>query len=107
LVAVQCLSEPGPLRRLQLESHQRSSFKGCSHDAQEFATHRVKIYGTSTRRQTDPVTMEPFNQFTKEDVRAIVDEARRYKRDVAAHVYGGPGAEAVILGGVRTIEHGP
>jgi imidazolonepropionase-like amidohydrolase len=67
----------------------------------------VKIYGTSTRRQTDPVTMEPFNQFTKEDVRAIVDEARRYKRDVAAHVYGGPGAEAVILGGVRTIEHGP
>jgi imidazolonepropionase-like amidohydrolase len=67
----------------------------------------VKIYGTSTRRQTDPVTMEPFEQFTKEDVRAIVDEARRYKRDVAAHVYGGPGAEAVILGGVRTVEHGP
>jgi imidazolonepropionase-like amidohydrolase len=67
----------------------------------------VKIYGTSTRRQTDPVTMEPFEQFTKEDVRAIVEEARRYKRDVAAHVYGGAAANAMILGGVRTIEHGP
>jgi imidazolonepropionase-like amidohydrolase len=67
----------------------------------------VKIYGTSTRRQTDPVTMEPFAQFSTEDVRAIVDEARRYKRDVAAHVYGGSAANAMILGGVRTIEHGP
>lgn len=38
---------------------------------------------------------------------AIVNEARRYKRDVAAHVYGGPAANAVILGGARTIEHGP
>jgi len=67
----------------------------------------LKIYGTSTRRQTDPVTMDPFEQFTKEDVRAIVEEARRYKRDVAAHVYGGSAANAMILGGVRTIEHGP
>lgn len=67
----------------------------------------VKIYGTSTRRQTDPVTMEPLDQFSTEDVRAIVAEARRYKRDVAAHVYGGAAASAMILGGARTIEHGP
>lgn len=67
----------------------------------------VKIYGTSTRRQTDPVSMEPFEQFTTDDVRAIVNEARRYGRDVAAHVYGGPAASAAILGGARTIEHGP
>jgi imidazolonepropionase-like amidohydrolase len=67
----------------------------------------VKIYGTSTRRQTDPVSMEPFEQFSAEDVRAVVDEARRYKRDVAAHVYGGRAADAVIHGGVRTLEHGP
>lgn len=67
----------------------------------------VKIYATSTRRQTDPVTLEPFEQFTADEVRLVVREAKRYKRDVAAHVYGGPGADAAILGGVRTIEHGP
>jgi imidazolonepropionase-like amidohydrolase len=67
----------------------------------------IKIYATSTRRQVDPTTMEPFAQFSLEDVRAVVAEAKRFKRDVAAHCYGGPAAQAVILGGVRTLEHGP
>jgi imidazolonepropionase-like amidohydrolase len=67
----------------------------------------VKIYGTSTRRQTDPIAMEPVHQFTEEDIRLAVTEAARYKRDVAVHVYGGKAAQAAILGGARTIEHGP
>jgi imidazolonepropionase-like amidohydrolase len=67
----------------------------------------IKIYATSTRRQTDPVTMEPFAQFSPEDVRTIVAEAKRFSRDVAAHCYGGPAAHAVIAGGARTLEHGP
>lgn len=67
----------------------------------------IKIYANSTRRQTDPVNMEPLPQFSEEDIKAVVAEAKRFKRDVVAHVYGGPGAQAAILGGVRTIEHGP
>jgi len=67
----------------------------------------VKIYANSTRRQTDPLAMEGLPQFKESDVRAAVEEAARFRRDVAAHVYGGPGAQAAILGGVRTIEHGP
>ncbi|MEV4253077.1 amidohydrolase family protein [Spirillospora sp. NPDC049652] len=67
----------------------------------------IKIYCTSTRRHVDPETMEPLHQMTVEDVSAIVAEAARYRRDVAAHAYGGDGAQAAILGGVRTLEHGP
>jgi imidazolonepropionase-like amidohydrolase len=67
----------------------------------------VKIYVTSTRRQTDPVTMRPFAQFNTKQIRTIVDEARRYGRDVAAHGYGGEAVDAAIQGGVRTLEHGP
>jgi imidazolonepropionase-like amidohydrolase len=67
----------------------------------------VKIYANSTRRQTDPVAMMGMAQFTAEDIEAAVEEAARFKRDVVAHVYGGAGAQAAILGGARTIEHGP
>lgn len=67
----------------------------------------VKIYANSTRRQTDPVAMAGMAQFTSADIAAAVEEAARFKRDVVAHVYGGPGAQAAILGGARTIEHGP
>lgn len=67
----------------------------------------IKIYCTGTRRHVDPQTMEPLHQMTAEDVGIIVAEARRYRRDVAAHAYGGDGAQAAILGGARTLEHGP
>ncbi len=67
----------------------------------------VKVYANSTRRQTDPVAMQGLPQFSVEEMKLIVNEARRFRRDVVAHVYGGPGAQAAILGGVRTIEHGP
>jgi imidazolonepropionase-like amidohydrolase len=67
----------------------------------------IKIYCTSTRKDVEPETMEPLHQFDIEDVRAIVKEAKRFRRDVAAHAYGGHGAQAAIQGGVRTLEHGP
>jgi imidazolonepropionase-like amidohydrolase len=47
-----------------------------------------------------------LSQVSLEDVKAIVDEARRWRRDVAAHAYGGEGAKNAIRGGVRSIEHG-
>ncbi|MCA1643001.1 MAG: amidohydrolase family protein [Acidobacteria bacterium] len=66
----------------------------------------IKIYATGTLRHVDPTTLEPLSQMSVEDVRAIVEEARRWRRDVAAHAYGGDGAKNAIRGGVRSIEHG-
>lgn len=66
----------------------------------------IKLYATGTLRHIDPVTMEPMSQVSIEDVKTVVDEAKRWKRDVAAHAYGGPGARNSVLGGVRSIEHG-
>jgi len=47
-----------------------------------------------------------LGQVSLEDVKAVVAEAKRWRRDVAAHAYGGEGAKNAIRGGVRSIEHG-
>lgn len=66
----------------------------------------IKIYATGTLRHIDRKTLEPISQFNEEQVRAVVEEARRWRKDVAAHAYGGDGAKAAVRGGVRSIEHG-
>ena len=66
----------------------------------------IKLYATGTLRHVDPVTLESLSQVSLEDVKAIVAEAKRWRRDVAAHAYGGDGAKNAIRGGVRSIEHG-
>ncbi len=66
----------------------------------------IKLYATGTLRHLDPDTLEPLAQVDEDEVRAVVEEARRWRRDVAAHAYGGDGARAAVLGGVRSIEHG-
>ncbi|HVT59235.1 MAG TPA: amidohydrolase family protein [Thermoanaerobaculia bacterium] len=66
----------------------------------------IKIYATGTLRHIDPVTLEPLSQLSEDEVRAIVAEAARWHRDVAAHAYGGAGAKNAIRGGVRSLEHG-
>lgn len=66
----------------------------------------IKLYATGTLRHLDPVTLEPLSQVSLEDVKAVVAEAARWHRDVAAHAYGGEGAKNAIRGGVRSIEHG-
>jgi imidazolonepropionase-like amidohydrolase len=45
-------------------------------------------------------------QFSVEELRAIVEEARRADRIVAAHCHGKPGIMAALQAGVKTIEHG-
>jgi imidazolonepropionase-like amidohydrolase len=45
-------------------------------------------------------------QFTDEELAAIVDEASRAERVVAAHCHGKPGIVAALRAGCRTIEHG-
>jgi imidazolonepropionase-like amidohydrolase len=66
----------------------------------------IKLYATGTLRHVDPVTLEPLSQVSLDDVKAVVAEAARWRRDVAAHAYGGDGAKNAIRGGVRSIEHG-
>ncbi len=66
----------------------------------------IKVYATGTLRHIDPVTLEPVSQFSEDDLRAVVEEAKRWRRDVAAHAYGGEGAKNAIRAGVRSIEHG-
>jgi imidazolonepropionase-like amidohydrolase len=66
----------------------------------------IKLYATGTLRHVDPVTLEPLSQVSLDDVKAVVAEAARWHRDVAAHAYGGDGAKNAIRGGVRSIEHG-
>ena len=45
-------------------------------------------------------------QFGRDELRAIVEEAARADRIVAAHCHGKPGIMAALEAGVRTIEHG-
>lgn len=45
-------------------------------------------------------------QFSDEELRAIVEEAARAERVVAAHCHGKPGIMAALRAGVKTIEHG-
>jgi imidazolonepropionase-like amidohydrolase len=45
--------------------------------------------------------------FTREELEAIVDEAHRRGRRVAAHATGSVGAQRAVEAGVDTIEHGP
>lgn len=66
----------------------------------------IKLYATGTLRHVDPVTLESLSQVSLEEVKAIVAEAARWHRDVAAHAYGGDGAKNAIRGGVRSLEHG-
>jgi imidazolonepropionase-like amidohydrolase len=45
----------------------------------------IKIYATGTLRHVDLKTLEPVGQLSLDEVEAIVTEARRWRKDVAAH----------------------
>ena len=66
----------------------------------------IKLYATGTLRHVDPESLESLSQVSLEEAQAVVAEAKRWRRDVAAHAYGGEGAKNAIRGGVRSIEHG-
>ena len=44
-------------------------------------------------------------QYSEEEIRAAVTEARRWGRPVAAHAHGAEGIKAAIRAGVRTVDH--
>jgi imidazolonepropionase-like amidohydrolase len=64
----------------------------------------IKLYVTGgvATPGTDPRT----SFYTREEIRAAVEEADRAGRPVAAHAYGGSGADDAIEAGVHSIEHG-
>jgi imidazolonepropionase-like amidohydrolase len=66
----------------------------------------IKLYATGTLRHVDSASLEALGQVSLDDVKAVVAEAKRWRRDVAAHAYGGEGAKNAIRGGVRSLEHG-
>jgi imidazolonepropionase-like amidohydrolase len=45
-------------------------------------------------------------QYSDEEIRAAVTEARRWGKPVAAHAHGADGIKAAIRAGVRTVDHG-
>ena len=45
-------------------------------------------------------------QYSDEEIRAAVVEARRWGKQVAAHAHGAEGIKAAIRAGVRTLDHG-
>ncbi len=45
-------------------------------------------------------------QLTQEEMNALVDEAHRLRKKVAAHAHGAEGARCAIRAGVDSIEHG-
>ena len=53
---------------------------------------------------TGEIFFEPT--FTLDELKALVDEAHRHNRRLAAHAYGGEGLRNAIIAGVDTIEHG-
>src|SRR2546427_2275773 len=53
-----------------------------------------------------PYTTLFRSNFTDEEAKAIVDEAHRLGRRVAAHAIGADGIAAALRAGVNTIEHG-
>lgn len=69
--------------------------------------HRVDLIKVlATERSGTPQTDPNKQTFTDEELKAIVDEARKAGLAVAAHAQSDSGARAAAQAGVRSIEHG-
>jgi imidazolonepropionase-like amidohydrolase len=64
----------------------------------------IKIMASGGISTAGSTVMAP--EFTEEEFDAVVDEAHRRGRKVAAHGHGGPGVAAAVRAGVDSIEHG-
>lgn len=66
----------------------------------------IKIYGDYRRFRPTGEIEDLRVTMTPEEMSAVVDEAGRRHRPVAAHCYGDEAARQAIRSGVRSIEHG-
>ena len=66
----------------------------------------IKVYVDRAYYLLKDGSLSSVPTFTLDEVRAIVDEAHRLRRKVAAHAMARPGLENAITAGVDSIEHG-
>jgi imidazolonepropionase-like amidohydrolase len=66
----------------------------------------IKFYADRRYYVDASGALRSWVNFTDEELRAMVDEAHRLGRPVAAHAVGRDGVEAALRAGVNTIEHG-
>ncbi|HKW40257.1 MAG TPA: amidohydrolase family protein [Gemmatimonadales bacterium] len=66
----------------------------------------IKYYSDRRYYFTPDSVLRSWVNFTDEEARAIVDEAHRVGRPVAAHAIGADGIAAALRAGVNSIEHG-
>jgi imidazolonepropionase-like amidohydrolase len=66
----------------------------------------IKFYSDRRYYFTPDSTLRSWVNFTDDEARAIVDEAHRLGRKVAAHAIGSDGIAAALRAGVNSIEHG-
>jgi imidazolonepropionase-like amidohydrolase len=63
---------------------------------------KIMVSGGVSTEGSDVLAAE----FTDEETEAVIDEAHRRGRKVAAHAHGGPGVASAVRAGVDSIEHG-
>ena len=66
----------------------------------------IKIYSDRAYFLQKDGSLSSIPTFTLEETKAIVDEAHRLRRKVAAHAMSRPGLENALAAGVDSIEHG-
>lgn len=66
----------------------------------------IKVYADRSYFVQKDGTLSSIPTFTPDELRAIVDEAHRLRRKVAAHAMARPGLENALAAGVDSIEHG-
>jgi imidazolonepropionase-like amidohydrolase len=66
----------------------------------------IKVYSDRDAYIGDDGRLHSWPNWTPEEFKAIVDEARRLGRSVAAHARGWEGIDAALRAGVQSIEHG-
>jgi imidazolonepropionase-like amidohydrolase len=66
----------------------------------------IKVYADRSYFVQADGTLSSIPTFTREEMKAIVDEAHRLRHKVAAHAMARPGIENALLAGIDTIEHG-
>lgn len=75
--------------------------------ARDFLQHRVDFIKMIATGAVLTVGTEPgLQELSEDEMRAIVEEARRHDKKVTAHAHGAEGAKAAIRAGAASIEHG-
>ena len=78
----------------------RSAVREVCRDGADF----IKIMASGGISTAGSTVMAP--EFTDDEFVAVIDEAHRRGRKIAAHGHGGPGVASAVRAGVDSIEHG-